>query len=73
MRPSFGRITFTVTDGRLVYRWGALYGPAEIFDAAKGQLRIEIAGSGNVVPFTFAGDGPARSLQWQGVRFERSR
>jgi CubicO group peptidase (beta-lactamase class C family) len=71
--PSFGTITFTLNNGRLDYRWGALYGPAEIYDAAKGQLRIEIAGSGNVVSFSFAGAGPARSLQLQGVTFARIR
>lgn len=71
--PSFGRITFTVTAGGLAYRWGALSGPAEIFDASKAQMRIEIAGSGNVVTFAFAADGPAESLTWQGVTFRRSR
>lgn len=71
--PSFGKVTFTIQDGRLEYRWGALYGPVEIFDAAKGQLRIEIAGSGTVVTFGFAGSGPARSLDIQGVTFSRSR
>jgi CubicO group peptidase (beta-lactamase class C family) len=69
---SFGRVVFTVRDGRLEYRWGALYGPAEIYDAAKQQLRIEIAGSGNVVTFTFADGGPAQSLEVQGVTFTRA-
>jgi CubicO group peptidase (beta-lactamase class C family) len=68
---SLGKITFTIDDGRLAYRWGALYGPVEIYDAAKGQLRIELAGSGNVVTFTFAGTGPARSLELQGATFRR--
>lgn len=70
--PSYGKITFTIQDGRLAYRWGALYGPAEIYDATKGQLRIEIAGSGSVVTFSFAGAGPARSLELQGVTFART-
>ena len=70
--PSYGRITFTTKDDRLVYRWGEVYGPVEIYDAAKGQLRIEIAGSGEVVTFTFTGAGPARSLELQGVTFERA-
>jgi CubicO group peptidase (beta-lactamase class C family) len=71
--PSFGKIELTLHDGRLRYRWGALYGPAEIYDAAKGQLRIEIAGSGNVATFTFVGNGPARSLELQGATFTRTR
>jgi CubicO group peptidase (beta-lactamase class C family) len=70
--PSYGRITLTMTDTGLVYRWGALSGPAEVFDAAKAQLRIEIASSGNVVAFTFANSAPARSLEWQGVTFVRA-
>jgi CubicO group peptidase (beta-lactamase class C family) len=69
--PSFGKIAFTVRDGALTYRWGALYGPAEIYDAAKGQMRIELAGSGAVVTFTFAGSGPAQSVEVQGVTFTR--
>ena len=71
--PSFGTITFTLNNGRLEYRWGALYGPAEIYDAAKRQLRFEIAGSGNVATFAFDGDGPARSVEVQGVTMVRKR
>jgi CubicO group peptidase (beta-lactamase class C family) len=69
--PSFGRIAFTQNNGRLDYRWGALYGPVEIYDAAKAQLRIEIAGSGNVVSFSFGGPDPARALVLDGVTFTR--
>jgi CubicO group peptidase (beta-lactamase class C family) len=72
--PSFGRIVFTRTrDGGLAYRWGALSGPAEIFDAAQTQLRIETAGSGTVVAFAFGAEGPAASVTWQGVTFTRAR
>ena len=70
--PSFGTITFTMRDDRLEYRWGAVHGPAEIYDAAKGQWRIEIAGSGAIVTFAFADAGPARSLSLQGVTFARA-
>jgi CubicO group peptidase (beta-lactamase class C family) len=69
--PAYGRVTFTVQGGRLHYRWGALYGPVEIYDAAKSQMRIEIAGGGNVVTFTFANDGAARSVSLQGMTFTR--
>jgi CubicO group peptidase (beta-lactamase class C family) len=71
--PSFGELSFTLEDGRLQYRWGALYGPAEIFDGAKDQLRIEIAGSGTVVSFAFGNDGPARQLEVQGATMARVR
>ena len=70
--PSFGEITFTVRNGRLEYRWGALYGPAELFDAAKQQIRIEIAGSGNVVTFAAPDAGPASALEVQGITFRRT-
>ncbi len=69
--PAYGTISFTVRDGRLVYRWGALYGPVEIFDASKNQMRVETAGSGNVVSFVFGDGGPAQSLELQRVTFRR--
>jgi CubicO group peptidase (beta-lactamase class C family) len=69
----YGRIVFAKHAGKLDYRWGALYGPVEVFDAAKDQLRIEIAGSGNVVSFSFPPTGPAISLSLQGVTFTRVR
>lgn len=69
--PSYGTITFTATGGRLAYRWGAVYGPAEIYDASKAQLRIEVAGSGDVVTLGFDGAGPARTVTVQGVTFTR--
>jgi len=69
--PSYGMVTFTARDGRLAYRWGALYGPAEVYDASKSQMRIETAGSGTVVSFTFGSAGPAQSVDLQGVTFRR--
>jgi CubicO group peptidase (beta-lactamase class C family) len=69
--PSFGEITFTLRDNRLEYSWGVLRGPVEILDASRQQMRIEIAGNGTPVAFTFDGSGPARSIQVQGVRFGR--
>lgn len=71
--PSYGEVVFAVRDGRLAYRWGAVYGPAEVYDAARGQMRVEIAGSGEVATFAFDGAGPARALELQGVTFRRVR
>jgi len=34
-------------------------------------MRIEIAGSGEIVSFAFSGSGPAQSLELQGVKFTR--
>ena len=71
--PSFGKVMFAVRGGRLEYRWGVLYGPAEIYNAAKGQMRIEIAGSGEVATFAFGKGGPANTVEMQGVSFRRLR
>ena len=69
--PGYGRIIFAERNGKLDYRWGALYGPVEVFDASKDQMRIEIVGSGNVVSFIFPQTGPASSLSLQGATFTR--
>lgn len=69
--PSFGEVAFSLRGGRLEYRWGVLSGPVEIFDAARHQLRIEIAGGGHVVSFVFSGPGGATSITLQGVTFNR--
>ena len=69
--PSYGEVTFRLREGRLEYGWGVLQGPVEIFDASRDQLRIEIAGTGNIVAFSFPGPGPAQSIALQGVTFSR--
>jgi CubicO group peptidase (beta-lactamase class C family) len=69
--PAFGTLAFALSEGALHYRWGALDGPAEVFDADKDQLRIEFAGSGNVVSFRFDGPGAATSIELAGITFAR--
>jgi CubicO group peptidase (beta-lactamase class C family) len=69
--PAYGELTFTLRDNRLEYSWGVLDGPVEIFDASRLQMRIEVAGTGTPVTFTFSGSGPAQSIQVQGVTFAR--
>ena len=71
--PGFGTIEIDLREGALSYRWGAVHGPVEIYDAAKSQLRIEIAGSGRVVTFTFGESGPAHQLEVDEVPFSRER
>jgi CubicO group peptidase (beta-lactamase class C family) len=68
---AFGTLAFVVKGGALWYRWGVLEGPTEVFDSEKNQLRIEIAGSGNVVLFRFEGPGAAKSIDLTGTTFLR--
>lgn len=74
--PSYGTIEFAVDAAgpapQLRYRWDALYGPVEIFDAARQQMRLEIAGSGAVVTFVFDGTGPATAVSLQGATLRRT-
>jgi len=48
-----------------------LDGPVEVFDAAKDQLRFEIAGSENVATFAFPAAGAAASVDIGGTTFAR--
>jgi CubicO group peptidase (beta-lactamase class C family) len=69
--PAFGAIEFSANDGTLRFRWGALSGPVEYFDAEKHQMRLEIAGSGAVATFTFDGNAAATSVTLQGATLRR--
>ena len=71
--PSYGDVVISERDGRLAYRWGAVFGPAETHDPAKAQVRIEIPGGAQIVTFEFAGTGEAKSLSLQGISFARRR
>ena len=67
----FGTVVFTMKGNHLNYRWGDVYGPVQIYNAAKHQMRIEIAGSGSVATFNFPQTGPARSVDIDGIAFQR--
>ncbi len=68
---AYGTVTFTVRGGEMHFRWGAIYGPVEIYDAERRQLRVEVAGNGAVVSFDFGDSGPARSITMMGETFGR--
>lgn len=68
-----GVITFRVVGERLHWRWGVLSGVAEVFDAAKSSMRIELAGSGYVVEFEFPERGLATAVRVEGRRIGRER
>ena len=66
----YGRMVWTVEEGRLKVRMGALRSDTEVFDGAKDQIRMELAGSGEVVEFEFEGER-AVGLRYDEVRFGR--
>lgn len=67
-----GRLVLRVVAGGLEARIGVLESRAEVYDASADQLRIELAGSGQVVTFEFPdGGGAARSASIIGIEFER--
>lgn len=70
--PSYGRMIWTVENGRLSARFGALASVAETYRAAENALRVElIPGSGSTARFTFEGDRAAR-VEWNDIVFERA-
>jgi len=66
-----GAITFHVAAARLRWQWGVLNGEAEVFDAAKRSMRIELAGSGYVAEFEFPDRGAASAVRLEGMRLSR--
>ena len=71
--PGYGRFIIADRGGKLDYKLGAVYGPVEIYDATKDQMRIELVGSGTVLKFTFPDIGPATSIEFQNLTFNRVR
>ena len=70
--PDYGRIVLSLVNGRLEYRWGGLYGPVEIFDASKNQLRVDFVGNGSVLSFALPETGPATALELGNIKFNRA-
>jgi hypothetical protein len=69
---SLGTMTWRVEGERLEVEMGVARSPAEVFDAAKNELRVELTGGGSVVAFEFpATGGRATALVVEGERFER--
>ena len=71
LNDDYGTVSIRQSGNGLAYAWGAVWGPAEVFDAAKQQLRVEVAGGGSIVTFRFAGPGPATALDVDGIVFIR--
>ncbi|HJU69716.1 MAG TPA: serine hydrolase [Gemmatimonadaceae bacterium] len=66
----YGRLVFSVVNGKLEARAGAAWSAVEVFDGAQNALRVELTGSGSVARFTFEGNR-AIAVEVSGVRFRR--
>jgi CubicO group peptidase (beta-lactamase class C family)/AraC-like DNA-binding protein len=72
--PLLGRMTWRVVAAGLEMQMGIISSRAEVFDVSKEQLRIEVAGSGQVATFEFpsaGASGPAAAVMAAGERFVR--
>jgi CubicO group peptidase (beta-lactamase class C family) len=70
--PKVGAMAWRVVAAGLEVRMGVALCRAEVYDAAKDQLRVELFGGGSVAAFEFPGaGGPATAVTINGVRFER--
>src|SRR5262249_33722813 len=52
---AMGTIRFELEGNTLEYRWGAVYGPADILDGPRHVLNIDLAGASQSVEFQFNG------------------
>lgn len=66
----YGRIVFSVVNGKLEARAGQAWSPVEVFDGANNALRVELTGSGSVARFTIV-NGRAVSVEIGGTVFKR--
>ena len=70
--PQGGRMEWRVQNGKLSVSMGPLWSEAEVYDAAKNELRVELTpGRGEVIGFEFA-DGKAVGLTYSGFKFKRT-
>ena len=70
--PQLGTMEWTVVADGLELRMGIAESRAEVYNAAQNQLRVEVAGGGQVAAFEFPeGGGPARAVTLAGERFVR--
>ncbi len=66
----YGRLVFSVVNGKLEARAGEAWSAVEVFDGAQNALRVELTGSGSVARFEFDGNR-AVAVEVSGVRFGR--
>lgn len=70
--PALGRMVWRMAGDYLKVSMGVAESEAEVYAAAEDKLRVELTGGGEVVDFTFPGDGgPADSLEYDGFTMGR--
>lgn len=65
----YGRLVFSVVNGKLEVRAGQAWSPVEVYDGANNALRVELTGSGSVARFTIE-NGRAASVEIGGIVFK---
>jgi CubicO group peptidase (beta-lactamase class C family) len=66
----YGRVVFSVVNGKLEARAGQAWSAVEVFDGANNALRVELTGSGSVARFTME-NGRAVRVEIGGTVFQR--
>lgn len=66
----YGRLVFSVVNGKLEARAGQAWSPVEVYDGANNALRVELTGSGSVARVTVEGSR-AVAVEIGGVIFRR--
>jgi CubicO group peptidase (beta-lactamase class C family) len=70
--PKFGAMTWRAVANGLEVRMGLAASRAEVFNADKNELRVELFGGGGVMAFEFPADaGAATAVVMSGERFNR--
>ncbi len=68
----WGRMVWTLEEGRLKVRMGLAIGDVEVYDGARYQFRVSLTGSGSVVTFVVpAGAGAPTALRFADETFAR--
>lgn len=69
--PHGGRMEWRVQNGKLTVSMGPLFSEAEVYDAAKNEVRVELMpGRGNVVGFEVSGDRVV-GVNFANMKFKR--
>ena len=66
----YGRLVFSIVNGKLEARAGQAWSRVEVYDGANNALRVELTGSGEVARFVIEGSR-AVEVEVSGVRFRR--